>query len=106
LVRGQGLVALDFNKILNSVGVDELNETQTKFQTEYSKGILSIKNYETTAITINITVNDLQGKVVFNNPIKSGISLIEIPVKLQNGVYILQLTDSNKNYSQKFIVTE
>jgi hypothetical protein len=67
---------------------------------------LSIKNYETTASSISITVNDLQGKVILTKPIKSGLRLIEIPVKLQNGVYILQIQDGKQNYSQKFIVID
>jgi len=101
-----GALALDFNKILNSVSVDEPNDLIAKFQTEYSKGNLTIKNYETTANSINITVNDLQGKVVFNRPIKSGSDILEISIKLQNGIYILQVQDGKQNYSQKFIVTE
>jgi WD40 repeat protein len=102
----QSLVSLDFNKLLNSVSVNEPNEDQTKFQAEYCKGILCIKNYETTSILINITINDLQGKIVFTQQILSGSNIILVPVNLINGVYILQIQDVKQNYSQKFLVFE
>jgi WD40 repeat protein len=105
-VGGLGFVSLDFNKILNSVSVEEQADSKTKFQTEYRKGILSIKNYETTAITTNISINDLQGKVVFSQQILSPNSQIEIPLDLINGVYILQIQDWNHIFSQKFFVLE
>jgi hypothetical protein len=101
-----GIYSLDFEKILNSVSVNEQNDSKTKFQTEYRKGILSIKNYETTAITINITINDLLGKVVFSQQILSNNSQIEIPLELLNGVYILQIQDGNQSFSKKFLVVE
>jgi WD40 repeat protein len=89
-----------------SVNSDEPNEPQKLFQTEYRKGILGIKNYETTASSIIITINDLQGKVVFSQQILSPNSQIEIPLDLLNGVYILQIQDGNQTFSKKFLVVE
>ena len=107
MVGGKGLTALDFNKILSGVSVNEHKEPQPNFTTEYRKGVLTISNYTSTTGIVNVQILDLQGKVVFTTDHSrvSGMEMIGISVVLSDGVYILQLQDGKQNYSQKFIVT-
>ena len=105
VVRGIILSTLDFNKILNSVSVDEPNEPIQKFITEYRNGILMISGIESNSPIINITISDTLGNIMFNNQIQSMNGRIELAVPLPSGVYIFQIREGNNNYSQKFIVT-
>ena len=99
------LFSLDFNKILNSVSVDEPKEPGQNIITEYRNGILMISGIESNSPIINITISDTLGNIMFNNQIQSMNGRIELAVPLPSGVYILQIRDGNNNYSQKFIVT-
>ncbi|GAB1371327.1 hypothetical protein MASR1M45_13890 [Candidatus Kapaibacterium sp.] len=100
------LVALDFNKILNSVGINEPNDPIQKIITEYRKGILKISGIESILPIINLTINDIKGNLVYQNRINHIKDIIEIPVQLQNGVYLLHIQDMNKSHTAKFLVLE
>ncbi|GAB1372232.1 hypothetical protein MASR1M45_22940 [Candidatus Kapaibacterium sp.] len=100
------LASLDFNKILNSVSINEPNDPIQKFITEYRKGILKISGIESILPIINLTINDIKGNIVFQNGINHIKDIIEIPVQLQNGVYLLHIQDGNKSHTAKFLVLE
>ncbi|MCW5886479.1 MAG: T9SS type A sorting domain-containing protein, partial [Candidatus Kapabacteria bacterium] len=102
IVGGIGYVSLDFNKILNSVSVDEPNEPILKFISDYRNGILMISGIESNSQEINLSINDIQGNMVFQNRVKQVSDIIEIPIKLQSGVYILQIQDGNNYHSENF----
>ncbi|MBX3043504.1 MAG: T9SS type A sorting domain-containing protein [Ignavibacteriae bacterium] len=103
-----GALALDFNKILNSVSVDESNEPIKKLVTDYRNGILKISGFESISPDIKLSINDIQGNVVFYKKIQTslGNSIMEIPVQLPSGVYILQFKDGKNYHSGKFLVVE
>jgi hypothetical protein len=94
------LTSLNFDIIL---GVDN-DRNIPSIHIEYNKGKLFIEGF--TSTSINISINDLQGKVVFSQQILSNNSQIEIPLDLMNGVYILQIQDGNQSFSKKFLVVE
>ncbi len=98
------LVALDFEKILSTVGVKE-EEDANAFRAEYSGGILTINGLESQSVEINLTINNIQGEVVFSQNIAAVQgSQISSPVSLPSGVYIARIRTGENNYSSKFIV--
>ncbi len=98
------IVALDFEKILSTVGVKEEVDTNA-FRTEYSGGILTINGLESQSVEINLTINNIQGEVVFSQNIAAVQgSQISLPVSLPSGVYIARIRTGENNYSSKFIV--
>ncbi|GAB1372342.1 hypothetical protein MASR1M45_24040 [Candidatus Kapaibacterium sp.] len=101
-----GALALNFNKILNSVSINEPNDLIQKFITEYRKGILKISGIESISPIINLTISDIKGNIVFQNGKNHIKDIIEIPVQLQNGVYLLHIQDVNKSHTAKFLVVE
>jgi WD40 repeat protein len=100
-----GALALDFNKILNSVSVEEPKEPIQKFVTEYRKGILKITGFENISPNINLSINDLQGNIVFHNQVQIMNGRIEVTIPLPSGAYILRIQDGQNNFSSKFLVT-
>ena len=105
LVAGsKGLVALDFEKILSTVSVKDELDTNA-FRAEYSGGILTINGLESQSVEINLTINNIQGEVVFSQNIAAVHgSQISLPVSLPSGVYIARIRTGENNYSSKFLV--
>ena len=105
LVAGsKGLVALDFEKILSTVGVKEEEDTNA-FRAEYTGGILTINGLESQSVEINLTINNIQGELVFSQNIAAVHgSQISLPVSLPSGVYIARIRTGENNYSSKFLV--
>lgn len=101
-----GILALDFNKILNNVSVKEPNKTLISFKVDYNNGILSISNYDFSSMNANIIVSDTLGNIIFNKPLQNTVysNTIEFPIVLLSGTYILQIQDGPNHHSQKFIV--
>ena len=98
------IVALDFEKILSTVGVKDEVDTNA-FRAEYSGGILTINGLESQSVEINLTINNIQGEVVFSQNIAAVQgSQISLPVSLPSGVYIARIRTGENNYSSKFIV--
>ncbi len=98
------LVALDFEKILSTVGVKE-EEDANAFRAEYSGGILTINGLESQSVEINLTINNIQGELVFSQNIAAVHgSQISLPVSLPSGVYIARIRTRENNYSSKFLV--
>ena len=98
------LNSLDFEKILSTVGVKE-EEDANAFRAEYSGGILTINGLESQSVEINLTINNIQGELVFSQNIAAVHgSQISLPVSLPSGVYIARIRTGENNYSSKFIV--
>ncbi len=98
------IVALDFEKILSTVGVKDELDTNA-FRAEYSGGILTINGLESQSVEINLTINNIQGEVVFSQNIAAVHgSQISLPVSLPSGVYIARIRTGENNYSSKFLV--
>ena len=98
------LNSLDFEKILSTVGVKDELDTNA-FRAEYSGGILTINGLESQSVEINLTINNIQGEVVFSQNIAAVHgSQISLSVSLPSGVYIARIRTGENNYSSKFIV--
>jgi hypothetical protein len=104
LVYGGGILrALDLNKILT--GVPELQEKNI-LSVQYQKGILLLTNLNLVSNQINITISDINGRVINRFDSQVTNSELKIPIKLINGTYLLYIQDKNNEYSSKFLVTE
>jgi hypothetical protein len=67
--------------------------------------IINIRIDEPTLTPDFIRIINLLGKVVFQNSLDPGIREFQIPINLQNGVYIVQLgSDDLTLFAQKLIV--
>lgn len=93
---------IDINKIINSV--NDNNNLQNLIIT-YSNGILTIENIQTSINSVNITIIDINGKIMRKIKQQTTDGKLEIPIKLTNGTYILSIKDGDKEYSSKFLVT-
>ena len=79
------LNSLDFEKILSTVSVKDELDTNA-FRAEYSGGILTINGLESQSVEINLTINNIQGEVVFSQNIAAVHgSQISLPVSLPSG---------------------
>jgi WD40 repeat protein len=103
IVAAAKLYALDLNKIITTV---KDNNPEKIFTVKYSTGILSLDNIQINSTTLNITILDINGKIVKQLDIPNNNGKLEIPMKLNNGTYILNIKDGVKEYSSKFMVTE
>ncbi len=99
-----GWASLSFDKILHGVGVQEPNNPIINLNVHYQSGLLKIRDYEPISQHITLSISDTLGNIVFNNPIIATNSIIEVPIVLPSGTYILQIQDGQNHHSQKFIV--
>ena len=97
------IIAYDLNKKITSV--KDVNPVQ-KFSNAYSNGILSLENIQTCNNLLKFTLIDLNGRLVKQIEKLVTNGRIDIPIKLMNGTYILNIKDGGKVYSEKFIVKE
>lgn len=99
-----GRVSLSFDKILQNVGVEEPPQPMKNLNIKYANGLLRIIDYETISPNITLSISDTLGNVLLNRTIVTTNSIIEIPLVLPAGTYILQIQDEPNYHSQKFIV--
>jgi WD40 repeat protein len=97
------IYAYDLNKIMTTV---KDNNPEKIFTVTYSNGILSLDNLPINVNTLQISIFDINGKIIKQLDIPNNNGKLEIPMKLNNGTYILSIKDGSKDYSSKFIVTE
>ena len=97
------LWAFDLNKILTSVSDEKIFEP---LQAQYKKGFLMLSNFNTISSQINITISDINGRVIKRFDSQVTNSELRIPLKLLNGTYLLHIQDGNQEFSSKFLVTE
>ncbi len=97
------LIAFDMKKILSNVTE---NPIDLELKSEYQKGMLLISGIELINNSVNLEIFDINGKLVHQLNIEPNGTELRIPIVLAKGTYLLNLTDGNKKYSSKFIVTE
>lgn len=96
--------AWDLNKVFS--GVENEPKSQ-QILAEYINGILKVRNLVSIAVTSNMKILDIQGKVIKEiAAISAQGNSIEYRIKLQTGVYILLVSDGSRVYSEKFLVVE
>jgi WD40 repeat protein len=98
------LVALDLDAVLSGVDIREDFNTDSLTIT-YQNGYLQISNIESTSAPIDINLFDLHGKMIYKSIQPIIEDSLQIGIDLQSGVYILQLQAGDKQYSQKFIIS-
>ncbi len=97
------MTALNVTKIISSV-TNGLSHFQ--IIAEYSNKILEVKNIQNTENKLNFQIFDINGKLVHQLNAEPNGTELRIPIVLAKGTYLLNLTDGNKKYSSKFLVTE
>lgn len=98
------LIALDFNKIIT--GIDYTDRSIQSFTAIYNQGEIQISNIPKDLINFDYKVINLNGQEVYHAKYypNNENSSLKIPIILNEGTYILWISDGTKNYSSKFIV--
>ena len=102
VLNGSHLFAFDINKMITTV-----EESPIKTVTvNYTINTLILTGLNSISSQVSITISDISGRVVrkFNSPVTN--PELRIPLKLQNGTYLIHIQDGNQKYSTKFLVTE
>ncbi len=91
------------------VSVDELYDSANDFRIEPnpSQGQIRITLENETFITLNMSVMDLKGQVVFQQQLEANQGTHIQPFdfsQFAKGMYLIQLTDSNRSSTRKFII--
>ncbi len=97
------LIAFDLKKVLSNVTE---NPIDLELKSEYQKGMLLISGIELINNSVNLEIYDINGKLVHQLNVEPNGTELRIPIVLPQGTYLINLTDGNKKYSSKFIVTE
>jgi len=100
---GGKISSYDLNKIITSVIEPK---RKTDFSIQYTKGFILLSNLNTVSSQINITISDINGRVIhkLDSPVTN--YELRIPLELLNGTYLLHIQDKDNEYSSKFLVTE
>ncbi len=100
---GGFIISWDIDKILSIVKENPLN---TELKSEYQKGMLLISGIELINNSVNLEIFDINGKLIHQLKVEPNGTELRIPIVLPQGTYLINLTDGNKKYSSKFLVTE
>ncbi len=103
LIESGSLIAWDLEKVFSNV---ENPVEQITIGAEYQKGIILISGINVTNNSVNLEIFDINGKLIHQLKVELNGTELRIPIVLVKGTYLLNLTDGNKKYSSKFLVTE
>ena len=73
-----------------------------------NKNLLQFDLKSNSAEEIKIQILNIMGQIIFENNVfvNLGINQINIPIKLENGVYFINTINSDKLSTEKFIILE
>ena len=103
VLTGGQLFAFDFNKMLTSINEPIKHNT---FLVSFLKDTLILSDINSISNQITITISDINGRIISKLNIAVTNPELRIPLKLQNGTYLIHIHDGNKEYSSKFLVSE
>ncbi|MDT3741248.1 MAG: T9SS type A sorting domain-containing protein [Candidatus Kapabacteria bacterium] len=103
LVRNEGIESYDLNKIVSNV-TEPIQKNN--FSIHFIKNTLILSGLNSISGQVNITISDINGRVIRKLDSPFANSELRIPIKLLNGTYFIHIKDGNKEYSSKFLVAE
>ncbi|MDF1673712.1 MAG: zinc-dependent metalloprotease family protein [Vicingaceae bacterium] len=98
MVRGAGNIFYAINgkniKVEMSTGINELNSDNIKVYPNPTNNLLNLTFNKSSSIE-QVTLTDLQGKIVYNNNFVQGVNLQINLAGLSNGLYMLNVQTNN-----------
>jgi hypothetical protein len=97
----------DFQLIISKITTSIEKTTTEKLKTWYSNNFLYINcPADISADKANLVIFDIQGRIVYSNNMVSIVTgqTIQLPLRLQKGIYITRITAKNQTLLSKFVV--